>query len=396
MPSLRILVDDVVIERRLPSVAGLVSNSECVEDRNMPAKPLTLFVLFLGLPACGSDSPASTESPGDLKGFEVVGKMTISRFLHVAVQLKNGQVLIAGGTETDRPAHSQADMYHDSAEIFDPEGGTSSKAGNLSQARIQDSAVLLRDGRVLIKGGPRYPPEIYDPQSGGFAVLADAPELRRSAATTVLSTGDIFATDVGGNAGIVDADTWKFTSTGRMITPRTNHSATLLQDGGVLIAGGMNAAGMVKTSEIYDPATNSFAAIGDLNDERRGHDAMLLQDGRVLVIGGRRGNIEVEDVRNVTTAEMFDPVTGMFAPAGDTGLSSIDSAYLLPTGKVFLLSGRDVAIYDPVTGTTTRTGHNISENRSFYIVTPLNDGRIMLSGGLKDRVSTDEVLVYSP
>ncbi len=362
----------------------------------MPAKPLTLIVLFLGLPACGSDSPASTESPGDLKGFEVVGKMTISRFLHVAVQLKNGQVLIAGGTETDRPAHSQADMYHDSAEIFDPERGTSSKAGNLSQARIQDSAVLLRDGRVLIKGGLRYPPEIYDPQAGRFAVLADAHELRRSAATTVLSTGDIFATDEGGNAGIIDPDTWKYTSTGRMITPRTNHSATLLQDGRVLIAGGMSAAGMVKASEIYDPATNSFAEVGDLNDERRGHDGMLLQDGRVLIIGGRKGDFNSQDVQNVTSAEFYDPAANRFVPAGDTGLSSIVTAFLLPGGKVFLLSGGDVATFDPVTGTTTRTGHSISENRSFYVVTPLNEGRIMLSGGLKDRVSTDEVLVYSP
>lgn len=63
LPSLRILVDDVVIEERSTSVVGLVSNSECVEDRNVPAKPLTLIVLVLGLPACGSDSPTSSDPP---------------------------------------------------------------------------------------------------------------------------------------------------------------------------------------------------------------------------------------------------------------------------------------------------------------------------------------------
>ena len=116
----------------------------------------------------------------------------------------------------------------------------------------------------------------------------------------------------------------------------------------------------------------------------------------MLIIGGRRGTIEADNMQHVTTAEMFDPATGNFATAGDTGLPSIQSSFLLPSGKVFLLSGGDVAIYDPATGAANRTGHSISENRSFYVVTRLNDGRIMLSGGLKDRVSTDEVLVYSP
>ena len=123
---------------------------------------------------------------------------------------------------------------------------------------------------------------------------------------------------------------------------------------------------------------------------------MLLPDGRVLIIGGRRDDNVSEDVQYVTSAEFFDPATETFAPAGDTGLPSIDDAFLLPTGKVFILSGRDVAIYDPATGTATRTGHSIGQNRILYTVTPLSDGRIMVSGGLKDMVSTDEVLVYKP
>lgn len=362
----------------------------------MPAKPLTLIVLFLCLMACGSDSPTSSDPSGESEVFKVIGTMTTTRFFHTSTLLKDGRVLITGGYETDRPGHSSPEFRHATAELFDPAKGTSSATGAMSQARSQHRAIPLHDGRVVIKGNDLHPPDIYDPQSGRFAILADAPEFGRSVSTTILSTGDIFVTDEVGNAGIIEPETWKFTSTGRMITPRTNHSATLLRDGRVLIAGGMNAAGMVVRSEIYDPTTHSFAEVGDLNDERWGHDAMLLQDGRVLIIDGRKGDFNSQDVQNVTSAEFYDPAADTFAPAGDTGLSSIDSAYLLPTGKVFLLSGIDVATFDPVTGTTTRTGHSISENRSFYIVTPLNDGRIMLSGGLKDRVSTDEVLVYSP
>ena len=322
--------------------------------------------------------------------------MTQTRFFHTSTLLKDGRVLITGGYETDRPGHSSPEFSHDTAEIFNPANGTSSATGNMSQARTQHKAILLQDGRVLIKGAPLYPAEIYDPQAGRFAVLADVPELRRAAATTILSTGAIFTTDAQGNAGILEPDTWEFTSANRMITPRSSHTATLLRDGRVLIAGGFNAAGLVKGTEIYTPSSNAFTEAGELNDKRWQHEAMRLQNGRVLIIGGRRDDINTEEPQYVTRAEMFDPATGMFSPAGDTGLPSIHTAFLLPTGKVFLLAGKDVAIYDPATGTASRTGHGIRQSRSLYTVTPLNEGRIMVSGGLKDLVSTDEVLVYRP
>lgn len=357
--------------------------------------PLAL-AFFLCLLACGSDSPTSPDPSGESEVFKVVGTMTTTRFFHTATLLQDGRVLITGGFETDRPGHSSPEFRHATAELFDPAKGTSSLTGAMSQARSQHRAFPLQDGRVIIKGNDPYPPEIYDPRAGSFAILADAPEFGRSVSTTILSTGDIFATDEGGNAGMLDQNTWEFTSSDRMIAPRTNHTATLMGDGRVLIAGGMNAAGMVKISEIFDPTTHSFAEVGDLNDERWGHEALLLQDGKVLVIGGRRGTIEADNVQNVTTAEMFDPATGNFAAAGDTGLPSIQSAFLLPSGKVFLLSGGDVAIYDPASGTAARTGHSIGQNRLAYAITLLEDGRIMISGGLKDLVSTDEVLVYRP
>lgn len=362
----------------------------------MPSKSVIMLVFLLIASACGSDSPTSTDPSDESEVFRAIGTMTTTRFFHTATLLNDGRVLITGGYETDRPGHSSPEFRHATAELFDPAKGTSSATGDMSQARSQHRAIPLQDGRVIIKGNDLHPPDIYDLQAGSFAILADAPEFGRSVATTILSTGDIFVTDEGGNAGILDQNTWEFTSSDRMIAPRTNHSTTLLQDGRVLIAGGMNAAGMVKVSEIFDPTTNTFAEAGDLNDERWGHEAVLLQDGRVLIIGGRRGTIEADNVQNVTTAEMFDPATGMFATAGDTGLSSIDTAIRLPGGRVFLLSGGDVAIYDPASGATTRTGHGIGQNRSLYTVTPLKDGRIMISGGLKDLVSTNEVLVYSP
>ena len=362
----------------------------------MPAKFVTILFLALSFWACGGIPPTPSEPPTDLNGFEFAGTMTQTRFLHTSTQLKDGRVLITGGFETDRPGHSSPAFRHATAELFDPANGTSTSTGDMSQSRSQHKAILLQDGRVLIKGSPLYPAEIYDPQAGRFAVLADVPELRRAAATTILSTGDMFTTDAQGNAGILDPDTWKFTSTNRMLTPRTSHTATLLRDGRVLIAGGFNEGGLVKGSEIYDPSSNAFTEAGELNDERWGHEAMRLQDGRVLIIGGKKGDITPENVQYVQSAELYDPATGAFVPAGDTGFPSIHTAFLLPTDKVFLLSGGDVAIYDPTTGTATGTGHGIGQSRSLYTITPLNDGRVLVSGGLRDLVSTDEVLVYRP
>ncbi len=325
-----------------------------------------------------------------------MGRMTISRFWHVAVQLKDGRVLIAGGTETDRPGHSQADMYHDSAELFDLESGTSSTTGKMSQARTQDTAILLNDGRVAMMRSGNYPVEIFDPGTGKFTAASSIPTFGPGNNLTLLLNGDVFVSDGQGNAAIFNPDTGAFSSIKRMIASRSAYTATLMRDGRVLIAGGTNGGDMVRSCEIFDPSTGDFTRAGDLNNERWRHKAMLLQDGRVLIIGGRRDDVASDDVQHVTSAEFFDPARETFAPAGDTGLPSVDAAFLLPTGKVFVLSGRDVAIYDPATGTATRTGHSIGQDRILYTVTPLSDGRIMVSGGMKDLVSTDEVLVYKP
>ena len=340
--------------------------------------------------------PTESEQSVNSPGFEIAGRMTTKRFWHVAVQLKNGQVLFAGGAETDRPGHSSPAMMHNSAEIFNPENGTSSPTGNLTQARQYDKGLLLRDGRVVLIGFRDKPVEIYDPQTRRFSATAYLPMRGHPRTVTLLQAGGVFVSDEQGNTTVYNPDTGEFSSVKRMIFPRDGHTATLLHDGRVLLAGGISAGEMVKGSEIYDPETNSFKAVGDLNNERWGHKAILLQDGRVLIIGGRRGVINSGDVQDILTAEFFDLATETFSPGGNTAIEAIRTAFLMPTGKVFTLSVREVVLYDPATGTSTRTGHSIGSNRDLYTVTMLNDGRVLVSGGWKDLESTDEVLIYTP
>ena len=92
--------------------------------------------------------------------------------------------------------------------------------------------------------------------------------------------------------------------TSQLNTARRGHTATLLQDGKVLIVGGDNQTGIIGQAEIYDPATKNFTAGPSLQTARTDHAAIALPDGRVLVIGGRDQN------GPLASSEIYNPLTG--------------------------------------------------------------------------------------
>src|SRR5262245_18157380 len=145
-----------------------------------------------------SYSTSAAQTPGT---FMPTGNMTTPRIFHTATLLLNGKVLIAGGTFPTRPGVS---VGLASAEVFDPETGTFTATGNMITGRLGHSSTLLHDGRVLIVGG----------------------------------TSDSDFSDRLATAEIYDPDTETFSSTGSMVTAQAGHTATLLNNGKVLIAGG--------------------------------------------------------------------------------------------------------------------------------------------------------------
>lgn len=175
-------------------------------------------------------------------------------------------------------------------------------------------------------------------------------------------------------------------ATGPMATRRSGHSATLLRNGEVLIAGGMVRNGeFVAQAELYDPATGTFSSAGSMMSPRVGHTATLLRDGRVLIAGGSS-----RPYHDVGRAEVYDPTSGRFETTGSLLTARSDAeAVLLPDGKVLITGGTagpdsdrlaSAEIYDPATGQFQATG-SMSLVRVSFTMCALRDGRVLVTGG---------------
>jgi hypothetical protein len=188
----------------------------------------------------------------------------------------------------------------------------------------------------------------------------------------------------------------------KMNDVRAAHSATLLSDGRVLIAGGFREEGTseiaISSAELFDPETNNFTPTGEMNEPRDGHTATLLPNGQVLIVGGW-------NIRNrSSTAELYDPQTGEFEYTGSMMAPRQGmTATLLKNGQV-LIAGGDSArntpqliaeLYDPVTGRFIPTG-SLNDGRMAHTSTLLNDGTVLLVGGASGAAVLSSAEIYDP
>ncbi len=164
-----------------------------------------------------------------------------------------------------------------------------------------------------------------------------------------------------------------------MSVERRGHTATLLSDGRVLIAGGENSSGVLGQAEIYDPAAASFSAAGNLNTARVDHSATLLSDGRVLFAGGR------DSAGAINTTEIFDPVTGVFTSGPNMSVARAGhSATLFADGRILIAGGDgsgSAEILDLSAGSSATVGANMNDARSMHSAALLQDGRVLIVGG---------------
>lgn len=189
-------------------------------------------------------------------------------------------------------------------------------------------------------------------------------------------------------------ETGSVNSVRRMTTERAAHTATLLPNGKVLVAGGFAGGERLASAEVFDPGTNTFASAGNMNASRAGHTATLLPNGKILIAGGYNGSY-------LASAELYDPAAHTFMPTGIMVTArSGHVATLLNNGKVLLAGGigtgwtflSDAELYDPATNTFIATG-GMTTARESHTATLLKDGQVLITGGHKGR--RPAITIYS-
>jgi hypothetical protein len=270
-------------------------------------------------------------------------------------------------------------------------------------------------------------------RSERWQTLPNAPETAALSASVVLETalaggpkslmicggGPVLLTDASNpysttdKAWIYDCLREEFTLTGgTMQTSRAFHNAVRLQDGKVLVLGGITGpfgsgnshyTKSLDSAEIYDPVTGNWTSVAPMSEHRAGATANLLPDGRVLVAGGTPGNSsnQLADIADILgsarkTTEIYDPATDTWSagpnlPEYKAGAGSVT----LSDGRILIAGGithtfifgiaipdfaEKLTIYDPATGSF---GNNTSlrVKRALFGITELTDGSVFMAGG---------------
>ncbi len=285
----------------------------------------------------------ATQVTSALQGWNPTGPMLAPQTGQASVLLPTGKALVVG----PQPI----------AEIYDPATGIFQSAGALLFNHGSElTATLLSDGRVFILGGTNSPSasEFYDPSSGQFT-RAPSP-----------------------------------------IQPHGYyHTATLLNDGRVLVVGGLESPGSGGScsdtnagAELFDPTTGTFTSAGPMAVNRNLQTATLLQDGRVLIAAGylRGANAPPSCSAAYNSAEIFDPTSNNFTPTDPMpyGGGAMFAA-LLPNGNVLLGGGDDnggsAELFNPMTLAFTPTGSMSNTSRSVSTATLLSSGQVLVAGG---------------
>jgi multimeric flavodoxin WrbA len=388
--------------KRLPRLENLVEEGTLVDliktqKRLRRILPQVLVLAMLTASLTVLTRPAMAQQEGM---FIPTGSMNNPRGGPTATLLNNGKVLVTGPTSNGS-----------SLELYDPATGTFTPTANVNTAGGYGStATLLNNGTVLVTGvlnnsnGTRATTAgLYDPVTSTVTPTGSMTTTRLYAFTaTLLNNGKVLVTGgVGGNsapydilasAELYDPATGLFTATGSMSAAREYCTATLLNNGKVLVAGGYNDQNTdfydpdsLAGAELYDPATGLFTATGSMNNPRGGHTATLLSNGKVLVAGGSDSNS-----LPLASAELYDPAAGTFAATGSMNTNRVNqSATLLNNGTVLVagglsgLVGNPVAgaeLYDPATGLFTTTG-SMNAAREYCTATLLNNGTVLVAGG---------------
>ncbi len=274
---------------------------------------------------------------------------------------------------------------------------------------------LMPGGKVLVAGGmkllgapadTRRTAEVYDSATGVFSLVASSAVGRSDHTATSLDDGRVLVaggvlsgtTTAQGTAEIFDPAAGAWTPTFPLVMARSSHTATLLPDGRVLVVGGRDSAGVITASvELVSPGSAAGGPLASsqmgptLTMARAGHTATLVAGGKVLVVGG--------DAFTGKTAELFDPVASTWSVTGSLfSARSTHAAVKLADGRVLVSGGSQSSaavaeIYDPAKGTWTLTSSSV-EQRDYPAGALLPSGLALVVGGTVNAIQLSLALAY--
>ena len=349
----------------LGTIATWRDGGKMVRPRSMHTATLLPhfgLVFLIGGAAAGEVS-AETEMADPSGPWVITAPLAEARYGHTATLLPDRTVLVAGGFSTKDETTPTA-----SAEVYDPARGSWAAVGDMAHARAGHTATLLPDGTVLVTGGashnggngsPLASAEVYDPAGRTWTAVGDMTDARAGHTATLLPDGTVLV--VGGvgtdtqevspantalaSAELYDPDRKSWTTTGALHEGRAGHTATLLDDGSVLVT----RPGRLGSAELFDPGLGSWMTTGNMAHARFAYTATLLTDGTVLVAGGYGDD-------PLASAERYDPGSGTWVPTADMSHARTNhTATLLSDGTVLVIGGSaatgaavaEAEIYDP-------------------------------------------------
>ena len=298
--------------------------------------------------------------------------MAVPRGYHTATLLRSGKVLVVGGrglSAVSAPWQRPGSAIS-SAELYDPKTRTWSSAGALNFPRFEHTATLLANGKVLVVGGNQ-----------------------------TLANGNLpVGADPVSSAELYDPQTNSWSLAASLRTARALHTATLLNDGHLLVAGGTESSLedpsiALASAELYDPIANTWTAAPPMASARANQSATLLSDHRVLVIGGIERILDyptgTSPAAGLSTAELFDPATNSWSPTPSMRYTRISpSTTLLPNGRVLVVGDYGVneqtaEIYDPALKRWLESPMPIAGHAG-HLAVLLHSGAVLIAGGLGD------------